>query len=180
MNTDTLVTKALEGAASEGAVTAKLYLNDLTIRPCQACANPPREGYCVIRDGMDTVYEVLENSDAIIIGSPAYFGTISAQLKLVIDRSNCLTEMVTSPDGRITFRRKLSRAKKGLFIWVADLSTDPRHALAEVRLWCRDANINLVDYLVVTRSDRDPPARERADILQTAFSLGSSLVRDWR
>lgn len=49
MNTDTLVTKALEGAAWEGAVTAKLYLNDLTIRPCQACANPPPEGHCVIR-----------------------------------------------------------------------------------------------------------------------------------
>ena len=41
MNTDTLVTRVLEGAKAVGAETEKIYLNDLNIMPCQACAKFP-------------------------------------------------------------------------------------------------------------------------------------------
>ena len=41
MTTDTLVSEALRGAASAGARTEKLYLNDLSLEPCQACPSPP-------------------------------------------------------------------------------------------------------------------------------------------
>jgi len=177
MNTDVLVSKALDGAASIGATTSKLYLNDLTIMPCQACADPPRGTYCVYRDGMDIVYDVLERSDGLVIGTPAYYGSISSQLKLVIDRSNCLTEMAISGEGRVSFQPKLRRKAKGVFIWVADLSSDPRSAFGEVRLWCRDANIELLDSLIVTGSDRGIPARERVELLEKAFALGVNLAR---
>jgi multimeric flavodoxin WrbA len=41
MNTDTLVGRVLEGAKSVGADIEKIYLNDLEIKPCQACAEIP-------------------------------------------------------------------------------------------------------------------------------------------
>ena len=71
MNTDTLVSEALRGAASVGARTEKLYLNDLSIRPCQACPSPPQQGYCLVHDGMDVVYGVLEEADALVVGTHA-------------------------------------------------------------------------------------------------------------
>jgi hypothetical protein len=125
---------------------------------------------------MDTVYRALDTADAFVIGSPAYFDGISAQLKLVIDRSNCLTEMTTDADGRVVFRRKISRTRPGIFFWVADLSRDPEHALSSVRLWCRDAGIRLVDTVIAIDSDRGIPARQRPDLLETAFNAGESLV----
>jgi hypothetical protein len=77
MNTDTLVSEALAGAASAGAQTEKVYLNDLAVKPCQACGTAPTDCFCVIHDGMDTVYRFLEDSDAIVIGTPAYYETVA-------------------------------------------------------------------------------------------------------
>ena len=89
MNTDTLVTKVLEGTLSSGVETEKIYLNELEIKPCQACDRSPAPDYCFYKDGMEIIYEILETADALVIGSPAYYDSISAQLKLLIDRSNC-------------------------------------------------------------------------------------------
>jgi multimeric flavodoxin WrbA len=177
MNTDTLVIKALEGAQSTGAETARIYLNDLEIRPCQACDRPPAIGYCFYEDGMETIYEILETVDALVIGSPAYYGSVSAQLKLLIDRSNCLTERIALSDGKVTFRSRIEKRKKGAFIWVADFARNPEHALATIRLWCKDANVELVETLIVTDADRGEGARRREDLLRRAFGLGASLVR---
>jgi len=75
---------------------------------------------------MDKIYDALETADALVIGAPAYFGSYSAQLKLLIDRSNCLADMITLPNGK-----------------------NPEHALVSIRIWCKYfANIELVDTLV--------------------------------
>jgi len=177
MNTDTLVTRALEGTQSTGAETEKIYLNDLDIMPCQACKNFPAPAYCFYRDGMDKIYHVLENVDALVIGAPAYFASFSAQLKLVIDRSNCLAEMTQLPDGKLAFKSRLKKRKKGIFIWVANTSKNSEHALASVRIWCKYfANIELIDTLIVTESDLGGGAKNREDLLAKAYNLGVSLV----
>jgi len=176
MNTDTFVTKVLEGAQSIGAETEKIYLNDLEIMPCQACSRFPAPDYCFYRDGMEKIYDVLVNADALIIGTPAYFDSFSAQLKLLIDRSNCLAEMSTLPDGKLIFKSRLEKRKKCIFIWVANISKNPEHALASLRIWCKYfANVELVDTLVITDSDRGEGARKREELLQKAFELGQSL-----
>ncbi len=178
MNTDTFVTKALEGAQSIGAEIEKIYLNDLEIKPCQACDRFPAPDYCFYRDGMEKIYDALVNADALVIGSPAYFGYFSAQLKLLIDRSNCLAEMITLPDGKLIFKSRLEKKKKGLFIWVANVSKNPEHALASIKIWCKFfANIELLDTLVVKDSDRGEGARKKEELLHKAFKLGVLLGR---
>jgi multimeric flavodoxin WrbA len=173
MNTDTLVTKALEGAKSIGAEIEKIYLNDLQIMPCQACKKFPAPDYCFYRDGMDKIYDALETADSLVIGAPAYFGSYSAQLKLLIDRSNCLADMITLPNGKLIFKSRLQKRKKGIFIWVANISKNPEHALVSIRIWCKYfANIELVDTLVVTDSDLGEGARKRKDLLDKSFQLG--------
>ena len=112
MNTDTFVTKALEGARSIGAEIEKIYLNDLEIKPCQACDRFPAPDYCFYKDGMEKIYDALETADALVIGAPAYFGYFSAQLKLLIDRSNCLAEMITLPDGKLIFKSRLEKKRR--------------------------------------------------------------------
>ena len=173
MNTDTFVTKALEGAQSVGAETEKIYLNDLEIMPCQACDRFPAPDYCFYKDGMEKIYDALVNADALVIGAPAYFGLFSAQLKLLIDRSNCLAEMVTLPDGKLIFKSRLQKRKKGIFIWVANISKNPEHAMVSIGIWCKYfANVELVDTLVITDSDCGEGARKREELLHKAFELG--------
>jgi hypothetical protein len=177
MNTDTLVTKVLEGAKSVGAQTEKIYLNDLEIKPCQACAKYPAPEFCFYKDGMQKIYAALETVDVLVIGTPAYYESVSAQLKLLIDRSNCLTETKMLPDGKVTFKSRIGKRKKGVFIWVADFSRNLELALTSVRLWCKDANVELVKILTVTDSDRGEGARNREELLREAFEIGVSLGR---
>jgi multimeric flavodoxin WrbA len=49
-NTDLLVEAVLAGIAAEGAETEKIYLTDLTIRPCEACGACRDCGVCVDLD----------------------------------------------------------------------------------------------------------------------------------
>jgi multimeric flavodoxin WrbA len=45
---------------------------------------------CVHRDDLEGLYPVLESAPAWLLGSPAYHGHISAQLKAVLDRTRAL------------------------------------------------------------------------------------------
>lgn len=88
-NSDLLLEKALEGARSKGAITENIRLNDLSFRPCQECGGCDKTGRCVIEDGMQVVYKKFEEADRVIIASPVFFGSLSAETKMMIDRFNC-------------------------------------------------------------------------------------------
>ena len=49
--------------------------------------------------------------------------------------------------------------------------------LATVKLWCRDANIELGETLIVTDSERGESVRKREDLLHRAYQLGADLRR---
>ena len=56
------------------------------IVPCIGCERCCKTGECVHNDDMDALVDALEIADALIWISPLYFGTVSAQLKAIIDR----------------------------------------------------------------------------------------------
>jgi multimeric flavodoxin WrbA len=118
-NVDLLVDQVLAGAASCGAQPDKVFLNDLTIRPCQSCGTNNVAGECRIDDDMRHVYRLLVESDIIVLGTPVYFDTVSAQMKLMIDRSNCMTPFVSQPGGPPAFIRRPSSGKRAVLVAVA-------------------------------------------------------------
>lgn len=64
-----------------------IHLVDYKILPCDGCGACWKTKKCPIDDDLEVVIHELVNSDAIIVGSPVYYGTISAQMKAFIDRS---------------------------------------------------------------------------------------------
>jgi multimeric flavodoxin WrbA len=129
-NVDLLDSQVLEGAATQGVEFRKIYLNDLKIRPCQSCGINPNPKHCLFDDDMNQIYDALVTSDAIVLGSPVFFDTVSAQVKLVIDRSNCLMPYVKKEDGTFAFERRLKKQKKGIFIAVSGTDQDYNAILA--------------------------------------------------
>lgn len=85
-NTDVLLDAALEGARSRGAFVDKVALRDLGYEACRECGGCEKKGVCIIRDDMRLVYKLIERADSVIIASPIFFGSITAQLKAMIDR----------------------------------------------------------------------------------------------
>jgi len=88
-NSDTLADAILRGAAKVGGEVAKIRLNDLQIRGCQACdsCRGAPEDECVLDDDMaGVVHPKLRACDAFVIATPIYYFGPSAQTKLFVDR----------------------------------------------------------------------------------------------
>ncbi|MDT8366432.1 MAG: flavodoxin family protein [bacterium] len=76
------------GALDAGAHVETLYINGMDINPCTGCNECQGEDAngCVIDDAMQEIYEKLKKADSIVFSSPIYWFTVTAQLKMVIDR----------------------------------------------------------------------------------------------
>jgi multimeric flavodoxin WrbA len=88
-NTDTLLQKALEGAASQGAETELIQLGDTDFRGCRSCFGCKLVGgrhECYMRDGLTPVLEKLRNADGLIFGSPIYFANITPDMRACLER----------------------------------------------------------------------------------------------
>jgi len=86
-NSDALLDAAVNGAEQAGAVVHRLYLRDLRVEPCENCGQCATTGECrQIKDEMSIVYDALDHSDIILLGSPIYFCSLCAQVKAMIDR----------------------------------------------------------------------------------------------
>ena len=115
-NTDFLLDQFLDGARNAGAIVEKVVLNELNFRPCQECGGCSGTGKCVLRDGMSPVYRKVEDSDILVVAAPVFFGTVTAQLKAMIDRFHCvwISKNVLKKKSAL-FRKK----RKGIFICAA-------------------------------------------------------------
>jgi multimeric flavodoxin WrbA len=89
-NTSYLVEIALKSAEIAGADTEIINLGSSEIEPCVACDICKATGECAIYDDMREITEKLMESDGMIIGSPVYFGSVTSQLKMLIDRTRPL------------------------------------------------------------------------------------------
>lgn len=86
-NTELLVDEFVKGACEAGHEAEKLCLREKKIAPCLACEACLRNGgTCVQKDDMAQVLQKLIDADVIVLSTPVYYYSISAQMKIMIDR----------------------------------------------------------------------------------------------
>lgn len=90
-NTGTLLQRALEGAASVGAKTELINLRELKFRGCCSCfgcklKNGPSYGQCAMKDDLADVLHKIDEADVLFIGSPIYWGDITADTRAFLER----------------------------------------------------------------------------------------------
>ncbi len=92
-NTVNLLHTALQSCTEAGAETRLLHVADalkgLAHPFCTNCS-PVCEGACAKGNNLGEAFDLLRKADGIIMGSPVYFGTVSAQLKAFWDKSRVL------------------------------------------------------------------------------------------
>jgi multimeric flavodoxin WrbA len=107
-NTEVLVREVLDAAAKEGAETEMIFLSEFQLSPCNAChvcdrTTPP---ICTIKDDVEKLTELMVKADGFIIGSPVYYGGVTSEVKIFIDRIGYLNRARE----RATFRNKIGGA----------------------------------------------------------------------
>lgn len=116
-NSDVLCDRFLKGAQEAGHETEKVRLAEMALAPCDGCYQCSKAKECVHRDGMDALLQKLVDADVIVLATPVYFYSISAQMKIFIDR--CLP--------------RYREIKNKIFYFIVT-AADPQHSAADETL----------------------------------------------
>ena len=81
-----LVQAALNGAESMGCEVELVDLCKLNIEYCNACGVCHKKGKCYKKDDFQALYRKMLAADGLVMGSPNYFLSVTAQMKTLIDR----------------------------------------------------------------------------------------------
>ena len=85
-NTARLLQVVLEGAESKGAEVEIVYLPGRTVLPCKGCNTCHRTGRCPQKDDFESIKAKILASDGLVLASPNYIFSVSAQMKAFMDR----------------------------------------------------------------------------------------------
>ena len=91
-NTEILMQEVLQAAREAGCETELFLMSQNQVAPCDACGTCFKIGSCVVQDDMQELYAMMERAQAIVFGSPVYFGSVSAQMKAAMDRMFALLQ----------------------------------------------------------------------------------------
>jgi len=200
-NTATLLEKALEGAASEGAEGEMIHLYDLDYKGCISCfacktRNGKHYGRCAVKDELTSVLEKVNEADVIILGSPIYFGAITGEMRSFMERLFFPLLTYTDPPGSL-----LSREVRTAFIYTLGATQEMAKErgfdkpIVASEMWmkmifgasetlCSYDTTQFEDYSKVYAPRFDPvkKAKVRAEIFpvdcEKAFKMGAGLVRE--
>ncbi|OGO32555.1 MAG: hypothetical protein A2Z29_04110 [Chloroflexi bacterium RBG_16_56_11] len=171
-NTDLLLDEALKGAASRGAEVEKVIVDRLGIAPCKEYYACLKDGNCIIRDDMDDLYRKILEADAIIVATPIFFYTVSAQLLLVISRCQALWAR------RYVLKNLKTPLKRGAFIAVgatrgAKLFDGPR---LTAKYFFQAINTEYTAELLIRGVDKKGEIKQNPTALADAYELGKKLA----
>ncbi len=86
-NTEVLVRAALAECEKAGLETKFISLWDKEIKPCVDCGKCRSQETCWQDDSMGEIQPLMEEAEAMIIGSPTYFANVSSRISAMFERS---------------------------------------------------------------------------------------------
>lgn len=172
-NSTILAEKVEEGARKAGATVDSFFLQNMHIEPCSACdhCHVVEEGKCNIEDDMQMIFPKLRQADALVIASPIYWFTLSAQIKLCIDRWYSLE----SPTGSALRGKKFA-----IILTYGDIDPYSSGAINAIRTFqdmSRYLGAPIVKILYTTAMDAEDVLKQE-DVLKRAYELGEKLAKE--
>jgi multimeric flavodoxin WrbA len=172
-NSETLLDHALAGAISAGAKTEKIVLSLLDIRPCHGSDACLKKAKCFVKDDMKHLLDKIAKADGIIISSPVYFGSVTAQLKAMIDR--CQPFWVE----KYVLKNKRSVQKKGVFLCVSSYNKREffRNSEEIVDIFFKVIDTVIFKSLYFSGLESKNSAKSKKQLLEKAFRCGKRLAK---
>src|SRR5512137_665031 len=87
MATEHILEEALKMLKERGLETAQFTVRGKQISPCRHCDYCLKNKECIVEDDMHPLYQLIREADGLVIATPVYNGGLSAQTKIVIDRT---------------------------------------------------------------------------------------------
>ena len=171
-NTSLLLRQAIQGARDHGTDVREIVLRDIKMSPCLEIYGCKETGRCVIQDGFQDVYDRLLACRGIMLASPIFFYTVSAHIKILMDRCQSLWVkkywIEKTPFGKKDFSRK------GLFISVGATKGKKLFdgVLLSVRYFFDALDTDLWRSLLFRGLDFEGDVRKHPEYLEEAYRAG--------
>ncbi|MFH1880902.1 MAG: flavodoxin family protein [Bacillota bacterium] len=170
-NTATVAAEILRGLEAQGVQTVLVQLSAMTVGCCHGCKACYQTGECVQDDDVRRIADDMFNADLVIIASPSYWGDVTGQLKVFIDRCTpyCnqnamrLPVTMTAKGAAVAVRAGRSRQEN------LNLVHTIEHFLGHLE-------IPLINSFTVEGIDSRADLLNRPQILRGAFAFGESLA----
>jgi multimeric flavodoxin WrbA len=173
-STALLAAEAERALKEKGAETTTLFLNDLKIRGCQACYSCKKNDVtdCVVKDDMQKVHQLMQESDGILVAAPIYFAGVTAQTKLWLDR--------LFPYISMNLRPKMPAGKNVSFIFTQN-QPDARLFKIPIATFMHMVGLtglSVKDHMLACDLDAGikPPVDGREDLMEQAYRIGVDLI----
>jgi len=175
-NSDLLLRKALAGAESAGAQVEYLRIANFNIAPCVECNCCYSTGRCRVQDDYQQILQKMLDADRLIFATPVFFATVCAQVKILIDRGQCLWA------NKYVLKKPLfengPRDRRALVIAVG--GSKSKKQFDSIRLTMKsyfDAlEMKYVANLFVNKVDARGAIEQHPSAIKEAFRLGKELV----
>jgi len=176
-NTALLLDQAVQGAGEAGAAVEKIVLRDLKISPCLEIYGCQETGRCVIQDDFQKVYDLLQQCQGVMLASPIFFYTVSAQTKILMDRCQSLWVKKYWID-QVPFGLK-NYSRRGLFISVGATSGKKLFdgALQTVTYFFDVLDMELWQALLYRGLDFEGDVLKHPEYLQEANTRGKAFAQ---
>ena len=170
-NSSILANQVAKGAQDAGTNVESYQLHNMNIKPCDACdfCQGVGDGNCIVEDDMQILYPNLITANGIVLASPIYWFTMSAQMKLCIDRWYALE----GPEGNA-----LSGKRFGIVLTYGDTDPYSSGAINAIRTFqdmFRYLNAKLVG-IVYGSAEEAGEIQKQQIILEQAYNLGQTLA----
>ncbi|MCI0405066.1 MAG: flavodoxin family protein [candidate division Zixibacteria bacterium] len=179
-STEILLNEFCRGARLAGFAVEWVDLNRQKIMPCQSCGESPEPKLCFFDDDMTPLYEKFLASRFVVVGSPIYFDSVSAQVKLFIDRMNCVRPMAEKRNGEVYLKKRNLGRRGGFVILVGGEDPKFQGALWVVKGFFIWAGTHPEGHLLYSPNTFEAGlVQKERKILKVAFEKGKRLALKW-
>ncbi len=91
-NTERLIQSILKPLEQRATHVESIFLGDYTIGACTGCEGCKDSWECVIKDDFQSLIEMMDEADGVVLASPTYWYTVTSDMKRFIDRCYCLIQ----------------------------------------------------------------------------------------
>lgn len=176
-NTSILLKTIINPALQSGASVDTVFLGDYHIDACTGCEGCSKSWECVIKDDFAQLIKKLDESDAILLGSPTYWYTVTSDMKRFIDRCYSLIQF---PHSRQQWVSKYRNTKK-VCITAAVCEQHDESMMGDtlnlLTNFSRDIGLELIDSVGVLRCFEARSIQRESVKLQQAEEIGIKLLQ---
>jgi len=178
-NTTALVNAALQAMEAEGIKTQAIVLDEYDFGGCRGCEGCRDTCRCVLRDGMQEIYPLLLEADALVLGSPTHFYNVSSAVSKLFERCYCFEAF--DADDRSVWAN-VNEALGGKYAAVIAVceqadEADMGFTADAMRLPLESLGYRVVDTVKALKLFEKGAALRDGDALATASAVGKKLAR---